>query len=110
MENYKDMPKAVILAAGRGKRLHPYTEKYPKPLTPIADRPILEHVIYTLKNVGIREFIIVTGYLGSAIQTYFGDGSKLGVTIQYVKNPNDNTPFGFHHFEYYHQITISSAF
>jgi len=88
MENYKDLPKAVILAAGRGERLLPYTEKYPKPLTLVSGRPILEHVICTFKSVGIEEFVIVTGYLGNAIQTYFGDGSRLGVMIQYIENPS----------------------
>lgn len=82
------MPKAVILAAGRGKRLRPHIGKYPKPLTLISDRPLLEHVICTLQSVGISEFIIVTGYLGNAIQRYFGDGSRLGVTIQYIENPS----------------------
>ncbi|MFQ6086990.1 MAG: sugar phosphate nucleotidyltransferase [Candidatus Bathyarchaeia archaeon] len=88
MENCKDTPKAVILAAGRGERLLPYTEKCPKPLTLISGRPILEHVICTLKSVGIKDFVIVTGYLGNAIQTYFGDGSRLGVTIRYIENPS----------------------
>ncbi len=84
----EDTLKAVILAAGRGERLLPYTKEYPKPLTLISDRPILEHVICSFKQVGIREFIIVTGYLGYAIQRYFGDGSRLKVTIHYAQNPS----------------------
>jgi CDP-L-myo-inositol myo-inositolphosphotransferase len=86
--NNKDMPKAVILAAGHGKRLLPHTEERPKPLILVSGRPILEHVIRTLKSVGIKEFILITGYLCYAIQRYFGDGSKLGVNIQYVENPS----------------------
>lgn len=80
--------KAVILAAGRGERLLPYTREYPKPLTIISDKPILEHILYTFKSAGIKEFIIVTGYLGHAIRKYFGDGSKLKLTIRYVQNPS----------------------
>jgi CDP-L-myo-inositol myo-inositolphosphotransferase len=80
--------KAVILAAGLGERLLPYTKEHPKPLIPVSGRPMLEHVIRTFKSVGIREFVIVTGYLGHAIQKYFGDGSELEVTIRYAQNPN----------------------
>ena len=80
--------RAVILAAGHGERLLPFTKYYPKPLTPISDRPILEHVICTFKRVGIREFVIVTGYLGHTIRRYFGDGSRLKVTIRYAQNPS----------------------
>lgn len=79
--------KAVILAAGRGERLLPYTNEYPKPLTLVSGRPILEHAICTFKRAGISEFVIVTGYLGHAIQKYFGDGSNLEVTIRYAQNP-----------------------
>lgn len=78
----------MILAAGHGERLLPHTEERPKPLLLVSGRPILEHVIRTLRSVGIKEFILVTGYLGCAIQRYFGDGSKLGVNIQYVENPS----------------------
>jgi NDP-sugar pyrophosphorylase family protein len=77
----------VILAAGRGKRLLPLTADSPKPLTPVLGKPILEHVIWTLREAAIKDIIIVTGYLGYAIQRYFGDGSKLGVELRYVCNP-----------------------
>ncbi|MFQ6073660.1 MAG: sugar phosphate nucleotidyltransferase [Candidatus Bathyarchaeia archaeon] len=77
----------MILAAGRGERLLPHTREHPKPLTPISNRPLLEHVICTFKSVGVRDFVIVTGYLGHAIRRYFGDGSKLRVTIEYAQNP-----------------------
>ncbi len=79
--------KAVILAAGRGERLSPHTKDCPKPLIPILDKPLLEHVMDTLKQAGIGESIIVTGYLGKAIQRYFGRGRGLNVRIPYAHNP-----------------------
>lgn len=78
--------KAVILAAGLGKRLLPYTKESPKPLTRIFEKPILEHIITSLKRAGVEEFVIVTGYLGQAIRGYFGKGSRWNVTIRYVQN------------------------
>ncbi|MFQ6064838.1 MAG: sugar phosphate nucleotidyltransferase [Candidatus Bathyarchaeia archaeon] len=80
--------KAVILAAGRGERLFPYTKEHPKPLTPVSGRPILEHVICTFKRAGIRDFVIVTGYLGHAIRRFLGNGSKMEATIRYAQNPS----------------------
>ncbi|MFQ6077378.1 MAG: sugar phosphate nucleotidyltransferase [Candidatus Bathyarchaeia archaeon] len=77
----------MILSAGRGKRLYPYTEEHPKPLIPINGKPLLKHTIETLKKAGVEDFIIVTGYLAKAIQRCFGDGSELHVKIQYVYNP-----------------------
>lgn len=77
---------AVILAAGRGLRLHPHTKQYPKPLAEILGKPIIEHTIYTLKSVGVEEIVIVTGYLGSHIKGYLRNGSHLGVKIQYCYN------------------------
>ena len=80
------MTKAVILAAGRGERLFPSTEKYPKPLTPILGKPMLEHILYTLQHAGITRCIIVTGYLGHLIRRRIGDGSKFNLKIQYSHN------------------------
>lgn len=81
------MTTAVILAAGKGLRLHPYTKQYPKPLTKILGKPIIEHTLYTLKDAGIKNIAIVTGYLGTFIQKYLQDGAHLGVKIQYCHNP-----------------------
>jgi choline kinase len=80
--------KAVILSAGRGERLYPYTKKYPKTLLPVHGKPLLEHTIRTLKQAGIEDFVIVTGYLAEAIQRRFGDGSGLHAKIQYAHNPS----------------------
>lgn len=79
--------RAVILAAGRGKRLLPLTEKSPKPLTSILGKPLLEHTIETLKEAAVEDVIIVTGYLGHTIQGYFGNGAKFHVKIRYAHNP-----------------------
>ncbi len=79
--------RAVILAAGRGERLLPLTKNYPKPLTSVLGKPLLEHVIDTLKEVRVTDIVIVTGYLNHFIQEYFGDGSKFQVNIRYVYNP-----------------------
>ena len=79
--------KAVILAAGRGERLLPFTKYCPKPLTPILGKPLLEHTIETLKQAAVENIIIVTGYLSLTIQEYFGDGAKFHVKIRYVHNP-----------------------
>ncbi len=79
------MTKAVILAGGKGTRLRPLTYAVPKPLLPINERPMLEHIILHLKNHGIREFIITVGYLGYQIKNYFRDGSDFGVKIEYAE-------------------------
>lgn len=83
--------QAVILAAGRGERLLPLTADSPKPLAPVLGKPLLEHVIQTLREVGVKDIIVVTGYLGHKIVRRFGDGSEFGVHIRYVRNPtHDN--------------------
>jgi bifunctional UDP-N-acetylglucosamine pyrophosphorylase/glucosamine-1-phosphate N-acetyltransferase len=76
--------KAVVLAAGEGQRLRPLTFTRPKPMIPIGGKPILEHLINTLRNAGIREVLIVVNYMAEVIEKYFGDGSKHGVKIDYV--------------------------
>jgi len=78
---------AVILAAGRGERLLPLTKNYPKPLTPVLGKPLLEHIVETLKEAMVTDIVIVTGYLNHFIQEYFGDGSKFHVKIRYAYNP-----------------------
>lgn len=77
--------KAVILAGGEGTRLRPYTYETPKPMLPLGDenKPILYYVIKNIKRAGITEFIIAAGYKYEKIVEYFGDGSKLGVKIDY---------------------------
>ncbi|MFW9901223.1 MAG: bifunctional sugar-1-phosphate nucleotidylyltransferase/acetyltransferase [Candidatus Thorarchaeota archaeon] len=78
--------KAIIIAAGEGKRLRPITSTKPKPLIPIAGKPLLEHTILGLKNAGIKEILLVVGYKENLIKDYFGDGrEKFGIKINYIK-------------------------
>jgi NDP-sugar pyrophosphorylase family protein len=77
--------QAVILAGGRGTRLHPYTIALPKPLVPVGDFPILEIIIRQLKYHGIEEIIICTGHLAELIEAYFKNGHRWGVKIRYVR-------------------------
>ena len=83
--------KAVILAGGKGTRLKPYTTVFPKPLMPINDKPILEIVVRQLKSRGFDEAIITVGHLAELIMTFFGDGSKFGVKIEYSR---EDKPLG----------------
>ena len=76
--------KAVILAAGEGNRMHPLTYTRPKVMLPIANRPILEHLLIEMKKAGVNEFTLVVGYHAQTIRQHFGDGSKWGVSIDYV--------------------------
>ncbi len=77
--------KAVILAAGEGSRMRPLTYTRPKVMLPIANKPILEHLLMEIKQAGIGEFIIIVGYHDEQVREYFGDGKKLGVTIEYCR-------------------------
>lgn len=72
------------MAGGRGSRLDPLTAFLPKPLVPVADRPILEHVIEMIARQGVREIAVSVGYLAPLVQAYFGDGSRYGVRIRYL--------------------------
>ncbi len=76
--------KAVILAAGEGTRMRPLTVSCPKVMLPVANRPILEHIIISARDAGIDEFVCVVGYMDDVVRDYFGDGSRLGVRIDYV--------------------------
>jgi glucose-1-phosphate thymidylyltransferase len=72
--------KAVILAAGEGKRLRPFTERMPKVMLPVANKPILEHVLDAIKNTGIEEIILVVGYKKEVIMDYFKDYKEIKIT------------------------------
>ncbi|MGB9965904.1 sugar phosphate nucleotidyltransferase [Halobacterium hubeiense] len=76
--------KAVILAAGEGKRLEPLTNRRPKPMLPVANRPVLEHVVEAVVDAGVDEVVLVVGYKRDRIQTHFGDGDDWGVDIEYA--------------------------
>ncbi|MFX1295935.1 MAG: bifunctional sugar-1-phosphate nucleotidylyltransferase/acetyltransferase [Promethearchaeota archaeon] len=76
--------KAVIIAAGEGKRLHPLTYTRPKPMIPIAGKPHLQIILEYLKKAGISEIILIVGYKQEQISNYFKDGAHLGLKIQYI--------------------------
>lgn len=80
--------KAVVLAAGEGKRLQPLTSTRPKHMIPLAGRPILEHLLLAIKESGIRDILIVTGYRENIIRNYFGDGSKWSLRLDYSHQEN----------------------
>ena len=76
--------KAVILAAGEGNRMRPLTYTKPKVMLPLANKPILEHLIIEMKKAGVKDYTIVVGYHAETIRQHFGDGAKWGVSIDYV--------------------------
>ena len=75
--------KAVILAAGEGSRMRPLTYTRPKVMLPIANRPILEHLLIEAQKAGISEFIFIVGYHDEQVRSYFGSGDRWGVSIEY---------------------------
>lgn len=78
----------VIMAGGQGTRLRPHTEACPKPLLKVGGKPMLEHIIENASAEGFGEFIFSIQYLGHMIKEYFGDGSQLGVRIEYIEESN----------------------
>jgi dTDP-glucose pyrophosphorylase len=81
----------VIMAGGLGTRLRPHTESCPKPMLPVAGKPMLEHIIERAKAEGFAHFILAVQYLGHLIEDYFGDGERFGVRIEYLR---ETTPLG----------------
>ncbi len=75
--------KGMILAAGEGRRLRPLTNHTPKPMLPIAGRPLLEHVITHLRDCDVTNLAINLHHLPGAVMNYFGDGSRWGVKLRY---------------------------
>jgi len=76
--------ECVVLAAGEGKRMRPLTAKRPKVMLPLANRPMMEHLILAARDAGITEFVFVVGYGEREIRGHFGDGSGLGIHIRYA--------------------------
>ena len=84
--------KAVILAAGKGTRMGALTEELPKPMLPVEGKPILEHIISGITAQGVREVCLIVGWKAEVIREYFGDGSMLGIEINYaVQEVQDGT-------------------
>jgi mannose-1-phosphate guanylyltransferase/phosphomannomutase len=83
--------KAVIMAGGEGTRLRPLTSNAPKPLLPLVNRPMMEHIIDLLKRHGVDEIVVTVAFMANSIRNYFGDGSELGVTLTYA---TEESPLG----------------
>ena len=80
--------KAVIMAGGEGSRLRPLTCDRPKPMVPLMNRPMMEHIVALLKRYGLQEIGVTLQYLPEQIQKYFGDGQEFGVSMQYfIEDP-----------------------
>ncbi|HET7418743.1 MAG TPA: NDP-sugar synthase, partial [Candidatus Dormibacteraeota bacterium] len=75
--------KAVVMAGGEGSRLRPLTSSLPKPLVPVAGRPIMEHILLHLRRHQLRDVVATVQYMGASIRNYFGDGSEQGVALTY---------------------------
>ncbi|MGZ8765792.1 MAG: nucleotidyltransferase family protein, partial [Acidimicrobiia bacterium] len=83
--------KAVILAGGEGTRLRPLTSNQPKPMLPMANRPMLEHIVRLLKDHGFDDIVVTVAFLANQIRNYFGDGSDFGVQMRYA---SEDSPLG----------------
>ena len=75
--------KGMILAAGEGRRLRPLTDHLPKPMLPVAGRPLLEHTITYLRDCGVTDLAINLHHLPAVVMDYFGNGSRWGVNLRY---------------------------
>lgn len=83
--------KAVILAGGEGTRLRPLTSNQPKPMMPIANKPMMEHIVHLLARHGYDDIVVTVAFLANHIRNYFGDGSDFGVRMRYA---TEETPLG----------------
>jgi mannose-1-phosphate guanylyltransferase/phosphomannomutase len=83
--------KAVIMAGGEGTRLRPLTSNHPKPMIPLANRPMMEHIVQLLQRHGFDEIVVTVAFLANNIRNYFGDGSEFGVRMVYA---TEESPLG----------------
>ncbi len=83
--------KAVILAGGEGTRLRPLTSNQPKPMMPIANAPMMEHIVRLLAKHGFDDIVVTVAFLANHIRNYFGDGSEFGVRMRYA---TEESPLG----------------
>jgi mannose-1-phosphate guanylyltransferase/phosphomannomutase len=75
--------KAVVMAGGEGTRLRPLTSNQPKPMVPIVGKPCMEHILELLREHGFEDVVVTVAFLPQVIRSYFGDGTSLGLNIQY---------------------------
>lgn len=83
--------KAVVMAGGQGTRLRPLTSNQPKPMVPVVNKPTMQHILELLQRHGINEAVVTLAFLPRLIRNYFGDGSSLGMHIDYTV---EETPAG----------------
>ena len=83
--------KAVVMAGGEGTRLRPMTASMPKPLLPVVNKPIMEHVLLLLKRHGFTHTVVTVQFLASLVRNYFGDGEEWGMTLEYA---TEEVPLG----------------
>ncbi|MFZ6002637.1 MAG: sugar phosphate nucleotidyltransferase [Actinomycetota bacterium] len=83
--------KAVIMAGGEGTRLRPLTSNAPKPMLPLVNEPMMEHIVRLLREHGFDEIVVTLAFMANHIRTYFGDGSDYGVRMVYA---TEETPLG----------------
>ena len=79
------------MAGGEGTRLRPLTSNQPKPMLPMANIPMMEHVVNLLRQHGFEDIVVTVAFMANAIRTYFGDGSEFGVRMVYA---TESTPLG----------------
>src|ERR1700682_371484 len=77
--------KAVILAAGRGKRMRELTNEIPKPMVLVREKPVVQYIVEGLRDAGIEKALLVVGYRKEIVIDYFGDGSGIGLQIEYIE-------------------------
>ena len=80
--------RAVVMAGGEGTRLRPLTSNQPKPMVPIVGKPCMEHILELLRLHGFNDVVVTVAFLPQAIRSYFGDGSSLGMNIEYSVEEN----------------------
>ena len=83
--------KAILMAGGKGTRLYPYSALLPKPLMPLGDMPVMELLLRQLRRAGIEEAFIAVNHLRHLIEAFFGDGSRMGMRLNYTL---EDTPLG----------------
>ena len=81
----ESVTRAVILAAGRGKRMRELTSDVPKPMVLVARKPVVQYIVEGLRRAGVKQVLMIVGYRKQAIIDYFGDGSGFGLEIEYVE-------------------------
>ena len=79
------------MAGGEGTRLRPLTSNAPKPMLPLVNRPMMEHIVELLRTHGIEDIVVTVAFMANAISNYFGDGSEFGVRMVYA---TEESPLG----------------